>query len=423
MRIVDESLGRTAGGKRVDPGLSQRVQSLRLPTDSGQARGRGSWLIVLLALLVLAVVGGVLAWPSLKTLPWIAGWLAETTAASTEVKAADAANGNSRATATQTGSVASANFSAGPASDIVLESKGYIIPSRQILISPKVSGMIQKLNVLEGMRVTKGDILAQLEDIDYQADLRRAEGGLKAAQERLGELERGFRPEEISQAEAELAEAQAQLTQFEADFKRATELRAKNVISSEEFDTAQSRYRAMQRRSERLTFALSLMRQGPRQERIDVARAEVKQAEAEVAKAQWRLGNTVIRAPVSGTILKKNAEEGNIVNPIAFNGSFSICEMADLADLEVELTIQERDISKIRKDQKCKIRAEAFPERAYDGRVSRLMPIADRAKGAIPVRVKISIPADEEGVYLKPEMGAIVTFFRDQSPRTDPPGQ
>lgn len=129
-------------------------------------------------------------------------------------------------------------------------------------------------------------------------------------------------------------------------------------------------------------------------------------------KAEWRLNNCTIVAPISGTILKKNAEKGNIVNPIAFNGSFSLCELANLADLEVELLIQERDISKVFKDQECKIRAEAYPEREYKGFVSRLMPIADRAKGAIPVRVKISIPAEEEGVYLKPEMGAVVSFMK-----------
>jgi len=64
-------------------------------------------------------------------------------------------------------------------------------------------------------------------------------------------------------------------------------------------------------------------------------------------------------------------------------------------------------------NQKCRVRAEAFPDRAYDGTVSRLMPIADRAKGAIPVRVKIRIPREEEGVYLKPEMGAIVSFLNE----------
>jgi hypothetical protein len=66
----------------------------------------------------------------------------------------------------------------------------------------------------------------------------------------------------------------------------------------------------------------------------------------------------------------------------------------------------------VQKGQRCKVRSEAYPEREYDGVVSRLMPIADRAKGAVPVRVKLTVPASEEGVYLKPEMGAVVSFLK-----------
>jgi hypothetical protein len=90
--------------------------------------------------------------------------------------------------------------------------------------------------------------------------------------------------------------------------------------------------------------------------------------------------------------------------------------MADLSDLEVDLSIQERDVSRVFKGQRCVVRSEAYPDRIYHGYVSRLMPIADRAKGAIPVRVKVKVPADEEGVYLKPEMGAVVSFYAQEKP-------
>src|SRR5262249_541017 len=116
-------------------------------------------------------------------------------------------------------------------------------------------------------------------------------------------------------------------------------------------------------------------------------------------------------APVTGTILTKKAEEGNIVNPVAFNVAASLCDMADLSDLEVDLNIQERDIANVFKGQQCVIRPEAFPGRAYKGQVSRLMPIADRAKGAVPVRVKVAVPREEEGMYLKPEMSVVVSFL------------
>ncbi len=298
-----------------------------------------------------------------------------------------------------------------PKGEIALESKGYIVPAHQILVSPKVSGMIMSLDVEEGKRVTKGDVLAVLESTDYEADVARAKATVRMHQERLRELENGNRPEEIKQAEAELGEAEATLVQLTAEFKRSTDLRKNNSITAQQYELAESQYKAMQQKVQRLTQALALMRLGERVERIEVAKAELAQAQADLVKSEWRLGNCTIRAPISGTILKRNAEEGNIVNPIAFNGSFSLCEMADLSDLEVDLNIQERDISAIQAGQKCRVRAEAWPDRVYEGVVDRLMPIADRAKGAVPVRVKIAIPADEEGIYLKPEMGAIVTFL------------
>lgn len=314
----------------------------------------------------------------------------------------------------------STNAAEEPASNgsVVLESKGYIIPAHQILVSPKVNGMVEKLFIEEGQRVKKGDVLAQLETIDYRADLDHAKASLGVAEQRLLELERGNRPEEIAQTKAELEEAEAQRKQLEAAWQRTEMLFKNKTLSQTDLELAESSFRAMDRRAQRLREAYQLAVKGARIERIDLARAEVEQARANFAKAEWRLSNGTIRAPISGTILKKNAEEGNVVNPVAFNGSFSLCEMADLSDLEVDLTIQERDISRVFKGQRCTIRCEAFPERPYVGVVSRLMPIADRAKGAIPVRVKLTVPSDEEGVYLKPEMGAVVSFLKAEESAT-----
>src|SRR5262249_22709892 len=106
-------------------------------------------------------------------------------------------------------------------------------------------------------------------------------------------------------------------------------------------------------------------------------------------------------------------EEGNVINQLSLNLKGSICDMADLSDIEVDLTIQERDVAKVYKGQRCRIRSEAFQDRIYNGFVSRLMPIGDRAKGAVPVRVKVDVPKEEQGQYLKPDMGVIVSFFKD----------
>jgi multidrug resistance efflux pump len=279
-------------------------------------------------------------------------------------------------------------------------------------VSPKVSGLVIKLCFEEGKRVQRGEVLAELESVDYKSDRDRARATLEGARQRLLELERGNRPQEIEAAKAELAESEANREQLFLEWKRNVGLKTGNALAARDYEQAYGAYKAMDRHVEKLRQNCKLMIEGARQERIDAARSDVAQAEADLAKAEWRLDNCTVRAPVSGTILTKKAEEGNIVNSSAFNVSASLCDMADLSDLETDLNIQERDIAKVFKGQHCRIRPEAFPDRIYEGTVSRLMPIADRAKGAVPVRVKIQVPKDEEGMYLKPEMGAVVSFLK-----------
>ena len=93
-----------------------------------------------------------------------------------------------------------------------------------------------------------------------------------------------------------------------------------------------------------------------------------------------------------------------------------ICDMADLTDLEVDLEIQERDISKIYVGQDCYVRADAYPNRRYQARVDRILPVANSSKAIIPIRVKVRVSREEEGKYLKPQMGAVVSFYNRMAP-------
>lgn len=370
--------------------LSDRVKSLRLPNKTAPAASERSGS----------------AW-----LPWsLCGLFALTTAAF-----AVAAFSKPPAEAPRAAPVTTLPETPGSpvaqSGALALESKGYIIPARQIQVSPKVGGMVMKLNIEEGQRVKKGDIIAEIERVEYETDRDRVRGLLAAARERFKELKVGNRPEEIHQAKAELDEAEAMRRQWYLDYERSRSLN-KQVLSPKEFEAAESGFKAADRRLEQRKMAYKLMVDGPRREKIDAAQAEVDQLEADLFKAQWRLDNCTVRAPISGTILTKIAEEGNIVNQMALNLKGSLCDIADLSDLEVELKVQDRDLSKVFKGQKCRVRSDAYPDRVYDGVVSRLMPIADRSQGAVPVRVKVRVPTEEEGVYLKPEMGAVVSFLR-----------
>jgi HlyD family secretion protein len=400
-------------GARTEPAsLGDRVRSLRLP-DQPRAAGGSRGVVWLLGILCLLLTAG---------LAYVGYSLYET-----RHLMADLAQNGGGAGAKAGGTAAPAEGGNAPApvaaaGEVVLESKGYIIPRHKIQVSPKVGGMVVTLDFEEGKHVQKDDILAVLERVDYEAEFNHADAFLASARQRLNELTRSHK-KEIEQAQAETDEAEAQRKQLQLDYQRNLSLRSGGALAARDYEQAESAYRAMDMRVKRLRLAKELLEAGPRIDRIEATKAEVLQAEADRAKAEWRLDNCTVCAPVSGVILTKKAEEGDIVNPIAFNISASLCEMADLSDLEVDLTIQERDVARVRQGQHCRVRSEAFPERVYDGTVSRLMPIADRAKGAVPVRVKILtvlLPKeeagrglkDEEGKFLKPEMGAIVSFLR-----------
>jgi HlyD family secretion protein len=316
--------------------------------------------------------------------------------------------------------------------DVVHESRGHIVPAHKIQVTPKVSGMVVKLNFDVGMVVEKGTILAELEKVDYLADVNRAAAAAAAAKARYEELARGMRPEEKRRATAALEEARAAKREIEDQVRR---LRASGrAVPEEDLVRAQLKLDQAVQRVIQLEQEEKMMLEGARIERIEAAKAEWRAAEAELAKAQWRLDNCTVYAPVTGIILSKKAEEGDIVNPVAFNVSASLCEMADLSDLEVELKIQERDIAKIFLGQRCRIRPEAYPERIYEGYVAKIIPAADRGIGAVPVRVKVErliAPKDEahqdlkreQGKYLLPDMAAITAFLRRPEAKTPEPSE
>ena len=294
--------------------------------------------------------------------------------------------------------------------DDSLDCKGYILPLQRILVSPKVSGMIVKLHIGEGCHVKKGDVLAELEDVDYKAELLRAQSAVETARQQLSEAQ-SSQPKEIGQAEAELERARLELAQSKSDFQRSHELYCKHsAMSKMEYEASGTKFQEAAQHERSLEFALAIMRISLAQ-KVATAHSHLEEAEADLVKARRRLENCLVRAPSDGTILKKIAEEGNLVNP----GSSTLCELANLSELEVELSIQERDIGKLAPGQHCKIHTEAFPDRIYEGVVSRWMPVADRLQSTIPVRVKITVPQGEEGVYLKPEMVAMVSFPGDAS--------
>lgn len=275
-------------------------------------------------------------------------------------------------------------------------------------LSFKTPGWVKERPVDEGQAVKAGQVIARLDDAEIRSEVSRQEALLGAARANLQELERGFRPEEIRQGQAALESASADLQKQSADFTRQKELFGREVISQREFDASKSGYETAQAREKEARERLALLKEGPRVERIEAARASVQQAEAALAIARRQFENTVLLCPVDGVVLSKNTEAGEFVSP-----GTPIVTVGDLTKVWLRAYVEETDLGRVKLGQKARLTTDTYPGKAYEGVVSFIASDAEFTPKAVQTkkervklvyRIKIDIPNPAQ--ELKPGMPA-----------------
>ncbi len=258
-------------------------------------------------------------------------------------------------------------------SSVGLTANGYVVARTKASVSSKVTGRLEYLGVAEGSRVTKGEIIARIENRDVIASVSRAEA-------------------DVATAKYQLVEAVAQRDQLQRDLARAQSLREKDLGS--------------QASVEDVTAQLAQANA-----RVDTRQAQVQSAQSglEVAKANFE--NTLIRAPFSGTVLRKDAEVGEVVAPVATGTGLTrgaVVTMANLETLEVEVDVNEAYIGQLHPNQGAVIVLDAYPDQRWKGSIRQIVPTADRQKATVQVKVGI---LDHDPRILS-EMGARVEFLQ-----------
>jgi len=299
---------------------------------------------------------------------------------------------------------------------IVLSASGYIVAHHKINVNSKVTGRVRWIGVEKGDKVREGQVLVRLEDDEFRAQYQQAHGAAENARAYLQQLQNGSRPEEIQQAEHNLAEARATLTNDKIMLDRTKNLTNQGVLSQQALDDATARFEADQQRVSALEKVFQLSKIGPRSEEIARAKGGATQAEGQEAYAKAQLDATVIRAPVTGTILERTAEKGELVTSMFASQAEGgpqgqVVSLADLNDIQVELDIAQDDFARLGPRQRGIVTVDAFPDRKYDGVIAEISPQANRQKATVQVKVQILNP-DE---YLRPEMNATVKFLADES--------
>ena len=294
----------------------------------------------------------------------------------------------------------------------ILSATGYIIAAHKIEVASKVNGRVLWIGVEKADHVQAGQVLVRLEDDEYRAQLEQAAGQLKNLEARLAELMNGSRPEEVAKAKADVEQAKADVENSKVTLDRTKALVREGVMSKQALDDAQAKYDGNVAKTNSLQRTLDLAVLGPRKEEIDQVRGQIQQAKGSVAYYQNQLDNTIIKAPVTGTILERNVEKGEFVTTgfVGDKGAKGyVVSEADLQDLKVELDINQNDFAKLASTQKGIITTDAYPDRKYKGMIDEISPEANRSKATVQVKVKVLNPDD----YLRPEMNATVAFYND----------
>ncbi len=306
------------------------------------------------------------------------------------------------------------------AGSTVLSASGYIVAHHKINVNSKVTGRVAWIGVEKGDKVKAGQVLVRLEDDEFRAVFEQARGGVENAKAYLAELQNGSRPEEVQQAQHNLDEARATAANDKVILGRTRDLATQGVLSKQALDDATAKYESDQQRVNSLGQGYALAKLGPRAEEIARAKGALLQAEGQMAYAKSQLDATQIRAPVTGTILERKAERGELVTAQFASGAEggpqgSAVALADLNDLQVELDIAQDDFAKLSAGQKGIVTTDAFPDRKYEGFIAEMSPEANRQKATVQVKVQVQTP---DG-YLRPEMNATVKFLANE-PAKDP---
>ena len=241
-----------------------------------------------------------------------------------------------------------------------ISANGYVVARTKASVSAKIAGQLTYLGVHEGSHVRAGEIVARIESDAYAAATEAAKA-------------------EIGRIDVDLAQARR-------DLERAKTLSGQQVLSTHDLEDAQTR--------------------------VDASLALQTSARAQLRVAEANLENTNVRAPFDGTVLRKDAEVGEIVAPSAAGGGLTrtaIVTIADLATLEVEVDVNEAYIAQILNGQDARVTLDAYPDTSFRARVRQIVPTADRQKATVLVKVSIL----DHDPRILPEMGAKVVFLRE----------
>jgi len=279
---------------------------------------------------------------------------------------------------------------------------GKVTPITKVEVKSKASGIVKKLYVEYGDNVKKGQLLAQLDKIEIEAQVEQSRAALAAAEANLTS----------SQADFERAKVDAEgpdVPLLKRAYDRAQSMAKDGVVSASSLDDAQKNY------------DMSLNKQNVAKAQVTVLKAKIAQAQAQVAQDQAnlkqleeQLSYTDIVSPIDGIILSRDVEMGDAVSSILVLGSSAtlVMTIGDTSEVYVKGKVDESDIGKVYLGQPARIKVESFKEKTFNGKVTKISPMGVEKDNVTTFEVRVSI--NNPGGELKAEMTANAEIILDE---------
>ena len=332
-------------------------------------------------------------------------------------------------------------------------------------VSFKIPGRVVARLVDEGDLVKTGQLVARLDSAELaqevalrkadaqnaqaaleelvagyrKEDIAQAEAAAQQAQSRLEEMLAGSRPQEIAASQATVERAKAETQRAKADAARYEALVKKDEVSQQQYDAVRTTYETSLARQKEAEEQFKLVKEGPRKEQIEQARAAMVQAKehfhllrngprkedieqararleltkAALAEAETRLSYATVNSPLSGVVLSKNVEPGEYVS-----AGTPIVTVADLDNIWVRAYINETDLGRVKVGQRARVTTDSYRHKVYDGRVAFVasqaeftpkMVQTEKERVKLVYRVKVDIT--NQNLELKPGMPADVEIL------------
>ncbi len=271
---------------------------------------------------------------------------------------------------------------------------GKVEPITKVEVKSKASGIVKKLLVDAGDKVKKGQLLAQLDKEEIQAQVEQSEAGLQAA-------EASYRGAEADYERAKVDAEGPDVPLLKRAFDRAKDMAKEGVVSTSALEEAQKNYE------------MSLNKQNVAKAQLLVLKAKVMQSDAQVAQdkanlkqLEEQLGYTDITSPIDGVVLSRDVEMGDAVSSILVLGSSAtlVMTLGDTSEVYVKGKVDESDIGKVYLGQPARIKVESFKDKTFSGKVTKISPMGVEKDNVTTFEVRVSI--NNPGGELKAAMTA-----------------